>query len=369
MRKRTKRKLIKICILAVLIFLAIIVIKINNKKNEVTKSEVDIKLEKEFIETKKQAAELKAKALSIGKKDNIEILEFVIKSLQNNGIDTNKYWITNYDKDIVVAMKHKGLLVEAGYYKSGTNFNEVIHKWDTLYSKRIINYVDERLEHLKDPKEKIDVVIPSSINEIKNRVFEDNIKLGTVVIPSSVNKIDKKAFNNAEFSEILFNATVDKIDGLFTENTKLEKITFTQNISSISGNAFKNAKIKEVNYLGALDRFFNIYYNMLYDVPSHSGECKLLLNGIEIEEITVPEGVKNIQDYALYNYKNIKKIYLPSTIESIGIFAITGTSINEVVYNGTIEMWNKVEKAEDWIIGEVNCVVYCTDGKVEHKIK
>ncbi len=368
MRKRTKRKLIKICLFILLIILAIVIIKSNNK-NEVVKSEEDIKLEKELVQVKKQAQELKVKALSIGKKDLVDILEFVIKSLQNEGIDTSKYWITNYNKDVVVALKHKGLLVDAGYYKSGTNFNEIIHKWDVLYNKRIINYVDERLEHLKEPGDKIDVVISSDIAEIKNRVFEDNMSVGTVVIPSSVNKIDKKAFNNVEFSEIVFNATVDKIDGLFTENTKLEKITFNQNISSIFGNAFKNAKIKEVNYIGTLDKFFNIYYNMLYDVPSHSGECKLLLNGSEIEEITVPEGIKNIHDYALYNYKNIKKIYLPSTIESIGIFAIIGTSIAEVEYNGTLEMWNKVEKAEDWIIGEVNCVVQCSNGKVEYKAK
>ncbi len=368
MRKRTKRKLIRICIVIFLIILAIVVIKINNR-DEVVKSETDIKLEKELIETKKQAAELKAKALSIGKKDSIDILEFVIKSLQNEGIDTSKYWITNYNKDIAVAMKHKGLFMEAGYYKSGTNFNEIINKWDTLYSKRIINYVDERLEHLKNPGEKIDVVIPSNINEIKNRVFEDNTEVGIVVIPSSVNKIDKKAFNNVEFSEVVFNATVDKIEGLFTDNTKLEKITFNQNISQISGNTFKNAKIKEVNFIGTLDKFFNIYYNMLYDVPSHSDACKLYINGVEIEEIRVPEGIKILQDYALYNYKNIKKMYLPSTIENIGIFAITGTSISEVEYSGTLEMWNKVEKAEDWILGEVNCVVYCLDGKVEYKAK
>ncbi len=368
MRKRTKRKLIRIGFFVVLIILAVVVIKANNK-DEVVKSEVDIKLEKEFVEVKKQAATLKAKALSIGKKDNIEILEFVIKSLQNDGVDTNKYWITNYNKDIVVALKHKGLLAEAGYYKSGTNFNEIIHKWDTLYSKRIINYVDDRLEQLKDAKEKIDVVISSDITEIKNRVFEDNMSVGTVVVPSTVNKIDKKAFVNVAFSEIVFLATVNEIDSLFTDNSKLEKITFNQNISKICGNSFKSAKIKEVNYIGTLDRFFSIYYNMLYDVPGHSGEAKLLLNGIEIDEIRVPEGIKNIHDYALYNYKNIKKLYLPSTLESIGIFATTGTSITEVEYNGTLEMWNKVIKAEDWIIGEVNCVVQCLNGKVEYKSK
>ncbi len=368
MRKRTKRKIIGISFFVVLIVLAVAIIKVNNN-GKVLKSETDIKLEKELVEVKKQVTSLKAKALSIGKKDNIEILEFVIKSLQNEGVDTSKYWITNFNKDIVVTLKHKGIFVDAGYYKSGTNFNEVIHKWDTLYSKRIINYVDDRLEQLKDVKEKIDVVISSDITEIKNRVFQDNMSVGTVVIPTTINKIDKKAFANISFNEIIFLATVNEIDSLFTDNSELEKITLNQNISKICGNSFKNAKIKEVNYIGTLDRFFSVYYNMLYDVPSHSGAAKLLVNGIEIDEIRVPEGIKNIQDYALYNYKNIKKLYLPATLESIGIFAITGTSISEVEYNGTIEMWNKVIKAEDWLIGEVNCSVKCLNGKVEYKAK
>lgn len=92
------------------------------------------------------------------------------------------------------------------------------------------------------------------------------------------------------------------------------------------------------------------------------GTCQNLMR------VTIKEGTENIGDYAFANCGVLSEIYLPSTIKSIGVAAFgLCVSLQTIVFNGTMEQWHSIEKAEGWdqeagII--VNYAVRCIDGDI-----
>lgn len=113
------------------------------------------------------------------------------------------------------------------------------------------------------------------------------------------------------------------------------------------------------------------------------------INGIPVEEITklysgdgtdgklnqtvqsihLGEGIKIIREHALSATPNLSEVYLPSTLTTIegNAFALNpGQEKDKVVamiYNGTKEQWDAVEKASDWAKAlDVGTTVTCTDG-------
>lgn len=81
-----------------------------------------------------------------------------------------------------------------------------------------------------------------------------------------------------------------------------------------------------------------------------------MIDGYEVNEI---RSISN---------DNIKALFIPSTITTIGgFYCINLTTIS---YGGTIEMWNNINKSDEWT-SETNLVnIHCLDGDIiqEHKL-
>ena len=61
----------------------------------------------------------------------------------------------------------------------------------------------------------------------------------------------------------------------------------------------------------------------------------------------------------------LEKIYLPSTIRSIGIGAFFGCErLTDIYYNGTREAWEKITKGASWNYGTPTYTIHCTDGDI-----
>ncbi len=364
--RERKRKIRVILLLVLILVLSVLGTKIIKKQTDTNiKSEYDIKLESDLENVKDEAFKVWQQAKTMGKSEDKELEEFIVERLKTMGVKIDNYYITVQAGKVNVAMKNKSFLVEPGYYKPNTNLNEMIDKWDQLVNKRYINIVDGRVGYLKsETKETIDIILSDDVKEIKEKVFKEDIKVNLLHVPNSVDKISNNAFNDAEFKEIVFDANIDTIDSMFVNNSKLEKFTFTSKIKTIKGQNFKNSNIKEINYIGSIQDLLSTVYFTYYDAPNHSANCKLYICGVPAETIEIPEGITLIREYTFMNYSNIKKIKLPSTLECIGPSAFVGGGRKEIIYNGTKEMWEKVQKAEEWYANEMECTVYCTDGEI-----
>lgn len=76
--------------------------------------------------------------------------------------------------------------------------------------------------------------------------------------------------------------------------------------------------------------------------------------GTDIEVIRVPEGVTEILQGAFSNCPNLHKIYLPRSLQKLGEKLFSGSNTVEsngtlnLIYNGTREQWNAIDKKVRW---------------------
>ena len=87
-----------------------------------------------------------------------------------------------------------------------------------------------------------------------------------------------------------------------------------------------------------------------------------------LTRVSIGEGTETIGDYAFANCNMLGEVYLPSTIKSIGVAAFgLCVTLQHIQFNGTMEQWNAIEKAEGWDQEAgfgFEYVVRCTDGDV-----
>lgn len=107
----------------------------------------------------------------------------------------------------------------------------------------------------------------------------------------------------------------------------------------IDDGAFSSS-VKRVD-IEDVDAWFNIMFGDINSNPITHAK-NLYLNGKPIDTIKVPSWALEIYDYAFYNAKFIKKLYISKTLEWIGEQAFDGCNIDEVFYEGTEEEWNAI---------------------------
>lgn len=85
-----------------------------------------------------------------------------------------------------------------------------------------------------------------------------------------------------------------------------------------------------------------------------------------ITSISIPEGaVIEIRREAFSNCSNLKKLTLSTGLQNIGMTAFGFCGIDDIIFNGTLEQWNAIEKNEYWDRYMYSYNVVCTDGKLD----
>ena len=93
-----------------------------------------------------------------------------------------------------------------------------------------------------------------------------------------------------------------------------------------------------------------------------------------VVELHVPEGITYIGTYAFRGCKNLRSVYLPASLETLGYGALgvegsehyECTVLKEIHYAGTVEMWNELygEFNVPWKTLE-GLTVHCSDGDIQ----
>ncbi|MBR5144036.1 MAG: leucine-rich repeat protein [Clostridia bacterium] len=198
-------------------------------------------------------------------------------------------------------------------------------------------------------------------------------------IPLGVTKIDRDAFAGYHaayrITRISIPRTVLRLDsGVCFGACSLKSIDLPDSLSFIGDQTFWGCKSlkkiiipTEVNYIGR----------------SCFGHCESL------KEITLPARVNHIGDSCFFGCTSLKKIILPSGISEIGKEVFNGctllsrvsipsdvksigerafancSSLTEIIFDGTVSMWESIEKDKNWDINTPKYTVYCTDGEIE----
>ena len=162
------------------------------------------------------------------------------------------------------------------------------------------------------------IMIPSTVQEIKDSVFYNCSELTHIEIPDSVKIIGNSAFYNcSKLKSVKLPNNLKEIEFSMFENcSSLEEIIIPDSVTSMQGDIFGNCfNLKKVTLSKNIDR-----------IPTYCfHNCKSL------ESIELPKNVKEIASSAFEGCKTLKNIKIPSTLEDIGSSAFLGcTSLEKI---------------------------------------
>lgn len=172
-----------------------------------------------------------------------------------------------------------------------------------------------------------DIVIPSTIEyegvtcnvtSIDYYTFK-LCKVTSVTIPNSVTSIGEEAFKSC---------------------SSLKTVTIGNGVTSIGKDAFWACSGLESVYISDLAAWCKINFkdtsNPLY--CAH----RLFLNGEQVKDLVIPDGVESIGSEVFYRYSGLTSITIPPSVTSIGYNAFTGS--NAPIYVSDLDTWLKIEK-------------------------
>lgn len=213
-----------------------------------------------------------------------------------------------------------------------------------------------------DAGEETQIVIPPEYNGLPVTAIQGQNGTGAFArsavtaayIPDSVQTIGQNTFNNcSDLTEVTISAGSNLTavgNNAFSGCSSLRTFYLPAGVESIGDGAFNNC--------GALERFSVAEGNSAY--RSENGHLIERATGTLIRgghDSAVPDGTAAIAQAAFRRANGITALYIPLSVTQIGNYCIADSSIETILYQGTEEQWNAVEKTDMWNYGNRSVAV------------
>ena len=186
------------------------------------------------------------------------------------------------------------------------------------------------------------VNFPSTLIYIGDRAFMACYSLTKIALPKGLIDMGYNTFSLCtNLTEISLSSTISVLS-----------IPFTMECPKLTSFAVDDANCTFRSNNGVL---YNKSMSILAAYPSGKRDV----------EFDVPNTVNQIFNSAFVCNKYIQTINISQSVKSIGsaVFALCD-NLNRINYNGTVEMWNSIEKHSGWDIDSPDYTIYCTDGTI-----
>ena len=111
----------------------------------------------------------------------------------------------------------------------------------------------------------------------------------------------------------------------------LTSVTIPANVNTIGEFALTNCRKLEKIHVAAGNQNFSSVDGVLYDA---AGKQLLFYPSAGAERYVVPEGVRQIADYAFYYTNTLTTVFLPASISEIGVGAFGNSALSEIYFAG-----------------------------------
>lgn len=189
-------------------------------------------------------------------------------------------------------------------------------------------------------KELKSISINNSCEFIGDSAFQDCNKLSSVSIPNNkyFTKINDRTFQQCAFTSITIPSYVTTIgSAAFNNCSALTSVTMGYGVETIGNNAFNGCNKIEGVYITNIDSWCGIKFDNEKSNPlsNSTNNTYLYEKNIPVTDIDISDGVSDIKSNVFYNYKNLNRIILPSTVSAIGNNAFYGCENLKTVVNLT----------------------------------
>lgn len=143
-----------------------------------------------------------------------------------------------------------------------------------------------------------DLVIPEGVTAINGYAFYNCKSLKSVTIPSSVTAIDQNAFEGCD--------NLTRV--VFSGNSNLKKVShyhvFPKTVTEIR--------------ITDLAAWCNAHSS---GTTRYSQDVKLILNGTQVKDLVIPDGVSSISQYLFYDVGGLTSVTVPESVTRISSYA------------------------------------------------
>ena len=165
-----------------------------------------------------------------------------------------------------------------------------------------------------------EIVLPNSVRYLGRGAFSGDSRLKQATVGDGITEIPYHAFYNCmALSRVYLGDNVQSIgDQAFFMCYKMDSLYLSQSLSSIGVNAFAVCQQLKHVFISDLAAWCGVRIKDVYGSPLYASSGKLYLNGDELIECKIPDGVAIVNDYVFAGCTSIKCLMLPATVTSIG---------------------------------------------------
>lgn len=186
-----------------------------------------------------------------------------------------------------------------------------------------------------------EVTLPDTIKEIRGQAFKNDKRLKSVKLPANLEYLGGSAFYNCtSLANIDLPSTITYLGGnAFYNATSLKSIVLPDKITEINGGTFENCtSLTEIVIPDSVTTIGGGAFahdtklakvTMSKNVTEIGGES---FTGTAIEQITLPEGLKEIRGNTFEDCRSLKEISIPDSVQRIGGHAFYGCYNLQTVY-------------------------------------
>ena len=157
---------------------------------------------------------------------------------------------------------------------------------------------------------------PGTVGVADAAFSEKNLKSAT--LPDGILYIGEDAFSyGKDLTKVTLGEGLLHIGAsAFNECKELTSINIPKSLKSIGENAFRTCLKMSSVHITDLKAWFGIEFDLYYSNPLCG--ASLYLNGEQVTQLVVPEGVTRINDYAFFQSNGLVSITIPDTVTEIG---------------------------------------------------
>ena len=165
--------------------------------------------------------------------------------------------------------------------------------------------------------------------ELGDEAFNNCTALTEVEFPSDMKHIPYGIFNGCtSLKEVVIPEGIEYFGSIFNGCTSLEKLTLPSTLEYITGTPFKDCTTLKEVHISDLKAWCNVDFTdngrLSSDNSPFFTRAALFVNGKQVTDLVIPDGVKEIKPGTFNGASGIKTLTVPASVEKIGTFAFAG---------------------------------------------